>query len=114
VSTPATRRVSYGADGDDGTGLTALILPRLGTRRCPDAMHALLIERADDLVGCIEGSPDEPRRDFSSAQSKPRKFAIVAQVVLRHARGGERFSNAALTEGRSSSFSATNPVTACA
>jgi hypothetical protein len=24
-----------------------------------DAMHALLVERADDLVGCTEGSPDE-------------------------------------------------------
>jgi hypothetical protein len=24
-----------------------------------DAMHALLIKRADELVGCIEGSPEE-------------------------------------------------------
>jgi hypothetical protein len=24
-----------------------------------DAMHALLIKRADDLAGCIEGSPEE-------------------------------------------------------
>ena len=24
-----------------------------------DAMHALLVKRADDLAGCIEGSPEE-------------------------------------------------------
>jgi hypothetical protein len=24
-----------------------------------DAMHALLIKRADELMGCIEGSPEE-------------------------------------------------------
>jgi hypothetical protein len=24
-----------------------------------DAMHALLIKRADDLAGCVEGSPEE-------------------------------------------------------
>jgi len=24
-----------------------------------DAMHTLLVERADDLVGCTEGSPEE-------------------------------------------------------
>jgi hypothetical protein len=25
----------------------------------PDAMHAALVKRADDLMGCIEGSPEE-------------------------------------------------------
>ena len=24
-----------------------------------DAMHAVLVKRADELVGCIEGSPEE-------------------------------------------------------
>jgi hypothetical protein len=24
-----------------------------------DAMHALLVKRADDLIGCVEGSPEE-------------------------------------------------------
>ena len=28
-------------------------------RREADATHALLINRADDLVGCTEGSPEE-------------------------------------------------------
>ncbi len=27
--------------------------------REPDAMHALLVKRADVLVGCTEGSPEE-------------------------------------------------------
>jgi hypothetical protein len=37
-----------------------------------DAMHALLVLRADQIEGCTEGSPDE------------REFAMIAEAVVAY------------------------------
>jgi hypothetical protein len=55
--------------------------------REPDAMHALLVNRADALVGCTEGSPEELRALADVLEATRRSAGLAAR---RRVARGER------------------------
>jgi len=70
---------------------------RGATHRCRDAMHALLVERADELMGCAENSP-EGAELASIAEALEAYEALrwpLGKIPERLAPSGRRQSGAA-------------------